>query len=275
MDFYYFGGNFDQHQLEELEENYFSGVLFTYNPLQGDFFTLMARHMDINKKIKYMIAIRPHTISPQYLCMVNQSLNSIMPDRLQINLIAGHIKPNEEDFGGILGEVNDRSSRPSRTNYLIAYIEMLKEMSTRMQIPDFYVSCTNEYLFDGAAKNDCKIILPYQEYKAGHFFNSDIPGKTRPSVKVDISNKKIMLNINPIIRDTQEEIDAMEKILHTKDTEYFTYAQFEEFIAKLESEGINELMMHGYPAKSVLQQMRVREKKNIIKYTKRYVESKL
>jgi hypothetical protein len=56
----------------------------------------LARDIDLTKKIKYMIALRPYNISPQYLTMINQSINQIMPDRLQINFISGYIKPHEK-----------------------------------------------------------------------------------------------------------------------------------------------------------------------------------
>jgi hypothetical protein len=56
---------------------------------------LAARDIDISKKIKYMVAIRPYAISPQYLVMMNHSMNDIMSNRVQFNLILGHIKEHE------------------------------------------------------------------------------------------------------------------------------------------------------------------------------------
>ena len=88
MKFYYFGGNFYDGHTTLLENSHFDGVMFVYDSALGDVFTKMVENMKTNEKIKYLVAIRPYAISPQYLCMINQSINSIMPDRLQINFVS-------------------------------------------------------------------------------------------------------------------------------------------------------------------------------------------
>lgn len=283
MKFYYFGGllNSDGSNIDDLESNGFDGVLFTYNPYQGDFFVRIANTINKNQKIKYMIAIRPHTISAQYLCMINQSMNEIQKDRLQINLIAGHIKPHEIDFNGFVGEVTDYSSVKDRTNYLIEYIEELAKMeqNKKIEIPDYYVSCTNIFAYEKATKLKQKIILPYAVYKNGYFLNTDVPGQTKPGAELNISDQKIMLAVSPVIRETQEKIDAefpKNKLIHTHDgssyidrerittdTEYFTYEEFSKFIKKLESEKISEILLGAWPFE---------ESPNMIKYIKKYIE---
>lgn len=283
MRFYYFGGllNNQGSNIDDLEENGFDGVLFTYNPYQGDFFVRIANTINKNQKIKYMIAIRPHTMSAQYLCMINQSMNDIQTDRLQINLIAGHIKPHEIDFNGIIGEVTDYSSVKDRTNYLIEYIDELSKMeqNEKIKVPDYYVSCTNIFAYEKATELKQKIILPYAVYKSGYFLDREIVGQTKPGAKLKIFDQKIMITVAPVIRDTQEEIDAefpKNKIMHTfegeeymdrematTDTEYFTYDQFSQFIKKLESENISEILLGAWPKEEV---------PNMMKYVKRYIK---
>jgi len=270
MKFYYFGGMIDDFQIKELEDSHVSGVLFTYNPYQGDFFTLISRSMDLNQKIKYMVAIRPYTVSAQYLCMINQSMNSIMKDRVQINLIAGHVKRKEIDFGGFVDEITDYSSIPKRSTYLIKYINELTKMSQnpRIQIPDYYVSCTNMYLFQSAALTHSKIILPYQDYIKGYFTDTggSIHEPDRHSEPFSTEGKEIMLAINPILRETQEEIEKKfpQKVQSTTDSDFFTYKEFYDLIKKLEKENINEVMLGGWPTS---------EKRFILKFIKEYVES--
>lgn len=283
MKFYYFGGllNSDGSNIDDLESNGFDGVLFTYNPYQGDFFVRIANTINKNQKIKYMIAIRPHTISAQYLCMINQSMNEIQKDRLQINLIAGHIKPHEIDFNGFVGEVTDYSSVKDRTNYLIEYIEELAKMeqNKKIEIPDYYVSCTNIFAYEKATKLKQKIILPYAVYKNGYFLNTDVLGQTKPGAELNISDQKIMLAVSPVIRETQKEIDdefPKDKLIHTydggsyidreritTDTEYFTYDEFCQFIKKLESENISEVLLGAWPTE---------ESPNMVKYIKKYID---
>ena len=283
MNFHYFGGHVSTtaSNIDELEDAHCDGILFTYRQWQGDFFTFVARTMKLDQKIKYMIAIRPHALSAQYLCMINQSINEIQPERLQVNIIAGHIKPDEVDFGGILGTVTDASSIPDRTNYMIDYLKELRDMENNgVQIPECYVTCTNIHSLEAVAKLGYKIIFPYREYKFGYFLDKSVDGQLKPGVGFDLSDKKIMLAISPIIRDTQEEIDAefpKNIVVHTQDgksyldrfrflndTAYFTYDNFVRFVKELESKGINEILFNGAPES---------ERDNLIKYIKRYKET--
>jgi hypothetical protein len=285
MKFYYFGGYLNEaignkySTVDNLEQNNFDGVLFTYNPYQGDFFTKIAHTLNVNQKIKYMIAIRPHVISPQYLCMINESFNEIQKNRLQINLIAGHIKPNEIDYGGFVGGITDHSSIKDRTNYLIDYVQELSSMeqNPKIKMPDYYVSCTNIYSYEKATDLNQKIILPYAVYKNKYFLNTDTPGQTKPGADLKIKNQKIMIAIGPILRKTQQEIDLefpkdrlirtydggeyLDRERITTDTEYFTFEEFANFIQKLESEGIDEILLNsGYEE----------ERPKIIDYVKEY-----
>lgn len=260
MKYYYFGGgdhtedSKENNRISLLEESGFTGVLFTYNAWQGDYMVKMARDLDPSQKIIYMAAIRPHVISPQYLTMISQAMSSIMPNRFQVNLISGHIKEEEKTFGGILGEVTDLSSHIDRSNYLIKYLEELDKMknqNTEFHELDFFVSTTNEYVFNVASKLKNKMIIPYRDYKNKHWTIYTDYQKTDNIIvgnKIDFKNKTIMISVAPIIRKTQEEIDALDKTMWTNDTEYFSYKGFYDFIKKLESEGINHLMVHGWPA---------------------------
>jgi len=156
MKFYYFGGTFGLGHLNSLEtpsaleKHNFDGVMFTYDATQGDMFVRTAKDIDPNKKIKYLIAIRPYTISPQYLQTINDSMNEIDMARLQLNFIAGYIKDHENDIAGIVGDVVDNSNSISKSNYMINFIETLNIMKINKNPLDFYVSTTNSYVFDEA-----------------------------------------------------------------------------------------------------------------------------
>jgi hypothetical protein len=249
MDFYIFSTGVSE--VKELQEYNYSGALFTYNIRQGDFFTQIARNIIVGEKFKYMVAIRPYVISPQYLWMINKSINNIDPGRLQINLISGWIKPEEKEFGGILGEVHDLSSNIDRSNYLIRYIDLIEK--TTPKTLDYYVSATNEFVFSAAAKHKSKIIVPYSKYKKNMY---------------DLNDKKIMMSVAPILRETKEEIDLLNKnkINSADDVEYFSYQQFTDFINELKDKNINEIMLHCWD---------VKERKIINNFVKQYKEKEL
>lgn len=273
MDFYYFGGFIGDQQVEWIEDHHFAGILFTYDINQGDFFTKIARDIDLNKKIKYMVAVRPYSISPQYLAMITQSMNDIMPDRLQINLISGHIKPHEKTIGGVLGNINDSSSHVDKSNYLIEYIECLDKLKNSVQknaVPDYYVSTTNKYVFEAASKLNNKMIIQYTDYNNGCWTNYENyqsnSQKTSLGEKIDVKGKDIMVSIAPVLRKTQEEIDSLKRAKHTTDTAYFTYDQFEARIEEIKKDGINQLMFISWPTD---------ERTHVMDFVKQYKEKEL
>jgi hypothetical protein len=279
VNFYYFGGvMLDKKSPENpsrLEESGFSGVMFTYDSTQGDMFVRSVRDMDVSEKIKYLVAIRPYTISPQYLSTINDSIGEIMKDRLQINFISGYIKDHEKDVGGIVGSVGDNSESVARSKYMIDFLESLNGLSGIKNPLDFYVSTTNSYVFDAAKKHKNKIILPYHIYKRG--FWSDSHKNTSTMHPLEIKGMDVMIAMTPIIRETEKELSSLhsyairptwkkgEKPKVLDDAEYFTYEAFNSFIETLEEDGINHLLINAVPRK---------EKDIIIPFIKRYVMSK-
>jgi len=280
MKFYYFGGNFKEGEISRLERHHFDGVMFVYDAVLGDVFTRIVKDIKQHEKIKYLVAIRPYSITPQYLCMINKSISYMAQNRLQINLISGYIKDHEKSFGGILGNINDSSDRIDRSNYLIDYVEMLNTMGGNQIKPvlDFYVSTTNEHVFNATAKYNNKIILPYRDYKNGHWtvINGD-RGEDKGNT-FDFNGRKIMLAITPIIRRTQEELDKSEEYAQrpiwkngerqgkVTDIEYFTYEEFDSFIKELKENGINEILMNGHQEE---------ERERLISFIKEYRELEL
>ncbi len=279
MKFYYFGGTFNQTDTLEdtstLNKHNFDGVMFTYDATQGDMFVRTAREMKLNEKIKYLIAIRPYTISPQYLQTIHDSMNEIDPGRLQLNFIAGYIKDHENHINGIVGDINDSSDSIDKSNYMIRFLDTLNNMTINKKPLDFYVSTTNSYVFDQTRKHNNKIILPYNIYKRG--FWSDVNKDPSSKIPLDTKGVEIMLTMTPIIRETEEELKSLtnyalrpiwkkgeiSKVLD--DVEYFTHDSFHEFVKTLEGNGINHLLINAVPRA---------ESKVIIPFIKQYVQSR-
>jgi len=256
MNFYYFNGS-DHTQnglIKLLERAGFTGALFTYDSSAGDYLTRIARDIDTSGTFKYMVAMRPYVISPQYLTMISWGMQQIASNRLQFNLISGHIKDIEKDIGGVLGAVNDQSNNIERSNYLIQYIGELNKMKESEAYPhhaDFFVSATNSHVFNAAKKLKQKIIIPYREYKLGHWWEYDNyggDGSMWPGESIDINNVTIMISVSPILRETYEELEEVKKKdWQVNDKDYFTYNEFTEFINDLATKDIEYLMLTPIP----------------------------
>lgn len=291
MEFYYFGGVIGDEKSPKtpsnLNKNNFSGLMFTYDIPEGDMFVKIANTIRKDERIKYLVAIRPYTISPQYLSMINQSMNQIDRDRLQINIIPGYIKDHEAGVGGIVGDVNDESGPIERSNYAIKFIETLNTMDQNKESPgyfrdpnnknmlDVYISTTNSYVFEAAKKYKHKIILPYHIYARGFWSDSLKDGSIK--IPLQAEGMEIMLAITPIIRETEEELDKLtnhairpawkkgEVPQVVLDVAYFTHEQFYEFVDTLESRGINHLLINAVPSEEV---------DVIVPFINEYVQSK-
>ena len=291
MNFYYFGGVMgnpqDPKNPSNLNRHNFSGVMFTHDIPEGDMFVKVAQDIKGNENIKYLVAIRPYTISPQYLSMINRSMDRIDKGRLQINLISGYIKDHEDGVGGVVGDVNDTSSALDRSNYMIEFLKVLNEMDQDKESPgywsepnhknklDVYVSTTNSYVFEAAKKYGHKIILPYHIYARGAW--SDTLRHRSATIPLNLGDTEVMIAMTPIIRKTEEDIDLLTNYVVRPawkkgevpsvlmDAAYFTYEQFDDFVETLEKRGINHLLINAVPSQ---------ESDIIIPFIKQYVESR-
>jgi hypothetical protein len=253
MEFYIFSNNIDE--VKELVDHHYSGALLIYNTDLSDFFTQVARTMNVEESFKYMVAIRPYAISPQYLCMINNSINNINKDRLEINFISGWAKEDEKESGGILGYVNDSSSKTDKSNYLIEYIDVLEKYDKK--IPDYYVSVADESMVSETLKHDSKLLINYPDYVEKSY---------------DISNRNVMVYLWVALRETEEELD----ILRKKNSEehykyyrlqYFTYQQFNDILIELTDKGIKKILLYAYWDR--------KEKRRIHKIVKEYKEKEI
>lgn len=276
MKFYYFGGVLGEEESvkspSNLNRHHFDGVMFTHDIPQGDIFIQTAMDLKVNEKIKYLIAIRPYTISPQYLAMINDSLNKVQKDRVQLNIISGYTKDHEDGVKGIVGSVNDQSDKVEKRKYLVEFLHSLNEINKNKNIKaplDFFVTTTNPRVLDAVNKHNNKIILPYSLYKNNIWFKKF----NRP---LDVNSKEIMIAITPIIRETEEELESLKNYALrptwqsgevsrvVNDAEYFTNKTFHELIKNLQENGIKYLLINAVPQA---------ENAIIIPFIKKYVES--
>jgi hypothetical protein len=250
MEFYIFSKYISE--IKELINHKYSGALLVYDTTLNDFFTQIARTINTDEQFKYMVAVRPYGISPQYLCMINDSINDIDKDRLEINLIPGWAKEDEKNPGGILGKVNDSSSKIDKFNYLTEYVDVLEEINK--DTPNYYISVAHEDMVNKTLKHNSKLLINYPDYK----------NKT-----YDIENRNVMIYIWVILRETQEEIDSIRK-QNSEDyykyyrTEYFTYKEFNDILAELENKGIDKILFYTYWDKD--------ERNRINNFVKKYKE---
>lgn len=247
MQYYYFNGgdHIELGRMTKLEDCGFTGALFIFNAWSFEYFTKIARDIDTSKKIKYMVALRPYHISPQYLNMIQQSINSIMPERVQVNFISGHIKPHEVLLGRTTMPhlVHDLSSNIERSQYMIDYLGELQYKLKdgtihRAHQIDAFVTTSNQFVYDAAVKYHYPMIIGYTDYLKKKWYHGNDWGS-----RVNLKDKGIMISISPVIVETQEELEALPEKKSGRDIEYFTFEGFQTFITELLSQGIKHIML--------------------------------
>jgi hypothetical protein len=63
----------------------YKSILYTFHSASPDNFIKVARILNTDHNFKYLFALRPYHISPQYLNMIVKAFDEIQPNRIAIN----------------------------------------------------------------------------------------------------------------------------------------------------------------------------------------------
>jgi hypothetical protein len=237
MNFYWFGRTKNNNLSEissELEESGFDGILLPYGSDVGDYFVQVARSVRSDQKLKYIVAIRPYTISPQHLAMIIKSLNAIDSDRVWINFVSGQILEEEKSMGGIIGEVNDSSSQYERRKYLENYVPIFFEFCKKLNVK-------TKICISGMGEDIGSLVEKYGDYSfAAYQAYAESGGLKKIS-------KPRVLSMFPLIEDDEEMFN---KIKNSKelmpDVKLTTTEELKTIINNLKLDGIDSVMFYCY-----------------------------
>lgn len=240
MNFYWFGRTKDNNLStlsQELEDAKFNGILLPYAVDVGDYFVEVARSMKNDQKIKYIIAIRPYTISPQHLAMIIKSLNSIDPDRVWINFVSGQILDEERLIGGIVGEVNDLSSQYERRKYLEQYVPIFVDLCKKLDIE-------TKVCISGMGEDIGSLVEQYGDYSFAAY------QAYRESGGLKKISKPRVLSMFPLIRDEQKVNELKNNKDLPSDILPITEQDLIDLINQLRADGIEDVMFYAYTSET-------------------------
>ena len=233
--------NLDLSSLKEksgyLESYGYCSLLLTYDPMGSDNLIKIARVMNLDHKIKYMIAIRPYAVSPEYFGMLCRGFDEIQKDRIMINIVSGSINENEtflEDIVGIAPFIKYPEQRRFYTEEWLSKFLNLKFMKV---YPEILISGHSDFCIDIAKKNNLFNIASWFNYK-------DSEGRKRFQV-----NSKQMISFAVVIRDSIEEYDKFIENLNEFDkhgakwTIHGTKNMVKSQIINLYNEGVKDFQI--------------------------------
>jgi hypothetical protein len=214
----------------ELESVGYYSVLLTYNSKTPDSFIKIPHVINKTHKLKYMIAIRPHAISPEYLKMQCDGFYEIQPNRLIINFVAGDLLQDEDVPIPTVDRINSFMDLESRRNHLNIFLEIFKSLPGEK--PEIAVSGSSDQILNSAEQHSDILITELSQY-----INKGLSSK---------NINKTVVKINVCIRDTQKEIDEIikNKTIQGLDPEYSgTKDKVIGKILKLHDIGIRDIMV--------------------------------
>lgn len=154
--------------VEELNDAGYYSCLFTVHSKTSDYIPKIAKSFDLKHKIKYMLAIRPYLLSPQYLMMLLAGFQDMAPDRIMINWVHGHIA-NDENFNGIIDNGHDFADIDVRRSYMEKFITMCMDpkitgMYQEIKFPESLISGGNIEIVKMAKKLNLSFATAYDVF---------------------------------------------------------------------------------------------------------------
>lgn len=174
-----------------LDSSGYESFLQVYHNAFPDAWIKSAHALNTSERIKFMIAVRPFTISPEYCAMMVAGFNAIQPDRLMLNIVHGTLH-SEEDYDGII-DADPIMSADGKRNHTELFLDKLRAR------PVFANGA--EILVAGASDRTIEIAKKYGDYCVTAYDNFiDAPERFA-------GIEKLMVNLFIVIRDTDEEAE--------------------------------------------------------------------
>lgn len=219
--------------IDKLDKVGYQSVLLLFGTKMSDYWIKAARTLDVNHSIKYMFAMRPYAISPEYCYMMTKSFNEIQPNRLMINLVSGEFYPEEidpTDPDGIDINIEDKEKRRLYVRkFAKKYTELFSFKEHRPVL-----------LISGAAPTAVRTAKDYGDYGLVMYKDFLYNRSTFNEIK------NLMVNFSVLIRDTQEEAERLASTLHPVDKMNTVYGTKEYVLYRindLKNYGVNDILI--------------------------------
>jgi|LauGreDrversion4_2_1035121.scaffolds.fasta_scaffold173245_3 alkanesulfonate monooxygenase SsuD/methylene tetrahydromethanopterin reductase-like flavin-dependent oxidoreductase (luciferase family) len=178
----------------------YESILLTTKEHQSDAFITCAATLDPLKKIKYMIAVRPYSISAQYCAQMVASFNEIAPGRLMLNIVSGETSGEKKDPDPCY-EVNvDINTPQGRLDYVPIWLEKFTNTYAMGKKPTILVGTKNIELLNSTKQYTDISLCMMDDY-------------VRNPDQYRLNYNRRMVSAQVIIRNTDEE--ALEIINNT------------------------------------------------------------
>lgn len=181
---------------DELDSFGYYSVLLTVHSRLSDYIPIVASVLDKGHKLKYMIAVRPYLLSPQYFMMLLGGLQRIehAKDRVMINWVHGTLEP-KETFDAVLNAPDGMNDPSVRKKHMRDFVEAFDKTNMYHKIDQ------PESLVSGGSEETILLAKDYGMY-LGTGYDFFLQNHERYN---SYGFEKIFCQVSLLIRDTDEE----------------------------------------------------------------------
>jgi alkanesulfonate monooxygenase SsuD/methylene tetrahydromethanopterin reductase-like flavin-dependent oxidoreductase (luciferase family) len=223
---------------KEIEDSGYESILFTFHSETPDYFIKSAAIMQPGDKLKFMIALRPYHVSPQYCAMMTEAFNHISPNRLILNWIAGdqHNRNDETDQLDVYGNAKNLKNVEDRKIFLRDFVDQYLKMPILYSKPEMVFSGFSEYTLETTKMFKSIPLCMLDDYRKLKHLYKDF--------------NRVMVALTLVVLDTDDDVLRYQSMLkEIKDIRKkdFTIVGTElsiiEKIKTLENEGITDILV--------------------------------
>jgi hypothetical protein len=221
----------------ELELCGYNSVLLTFHSESPDYLIKSAAALIPGNKLKYMIALRPYHISPQFCAMITEGYNEIEPNRLIFNWIAGdfHNRKDEGSQVDVFGNTKQIDTIIKRTTFLRNFVNQYNSFNIVTTRVEMVFSGFSDYTLETTKIFNGTSLCMIDDY--------------RNNLNKFDGIKNRMVCVNPVILDSDKEIEEYKKIIYRVNPRSIHTAMVgqkntvKEQLLKLKDEKITDILL--------------------------------
>ena len=220
-----------------LEDCGYYSILLTFHSESPDYLIKSAAALIPGNKLKYMIALRPYHMSPQFCAMVTEGYNQIEQNRLMFNWIAGDFdnRNDEPTQVDIFGKKESIDNIVKRTTFLRDFVRQYNSFDLVSKKPEMVFSGFSDYTLETTKIFNGTSLCMIDDY--------------RKNIKKFEGINSRMVCVNPIILDSDEDIGSYTKTIQSvnprsvKTTIVGSKSAVKNKLIDLKNEGITDILL--------------------------------
>lgn len=218
-----------------LESCGYYSFLQVYEPSFSDAFIKSAAVVNNTSNIKYMLAMRPSGITPEYFAMIIAGFSRVAKDRLMINIVHGHLDP-AEGAAGIINYDHIFDSREAVLEHSNQFLSML------YKLPPFLLN-KPEMVISGVTEQTITMVKNFGDYLAFDYKN----------IKDDLisdldSGINKMMRLRLVLKNNQAECENFYHNLRDKSSVLVcTPDSFNNYLDNFQQSGVTDILFAPHP----------------------------